>query len=49
MTAPGQQRHRTAAISDFAVWPVLARPAIRVEWDTMTFGQSGVSGLNDVA
>jgi hypothetical protein len=27
-------------------WP---RPAIRVEWGTMAFGQSGVSGLNDVA
>jgi hypothetical protein len=25
------------------------RPAIRVEWGTMAFGQSGVSGLNDVA
>jgi hypothetical protein len=25
------------------------RPAIRVEWGTMAFGQSGVSMLNDVA
>ena len=27
-------------------WP---RPAIRVEWGTMAFGQSGVPMLNDVA
>jgi hypothetical protein len=25
------------------------RPAIRVEWGTMAFGQSGVPMLNDVA
>jgi hypothetical protein len=25
------------------------RPATRVEWGTMAFGQSGVSMLNDVA
>ncbi len=27
-------------------WP---RPAVRVEWGTIAFGQSGVSMLNDVA
>jgi len=35
-----------AFVTSSAAWP---RPANRVEWGTLAFGQSGVSMLNDVA